>query len=101
MQPKTAVLYCALAAAGLSPAAAQQPARSHPANPAAAVPAVTHASAFDGYRPFANEKPGAWRELNDDVARIGGHVGILRGDTPAPAAGKAGDHAGHRQEPSR
>jgi hypothetical protein len=96
MQPKFAVLCCALAAAWLSPAAAQQSARSHPADPAAAVPAVTHESAFAGYRPLGNEKTAAWRELNDEVARAGGHIGILR--EAAPATGKAASHAGHKPE---
>ncbi|MCW5576626.1 MAG: hypothetical protein KIT13_11075 [Burkholderiales bacterium] len=96
MQPKSAVLCCALAAAWLPPAAAQQSTRNHPADPAVAVPAPAHASAFAGYRPFGNEKPGAWRELNDGVARAGGHAGILREGAKA-----ASGHDGHKPEPAR
>jgi hypothetical protein len=101
MQPKFAVLYCALAAAWLSPAAAQQSARSHPADPAVAVPAVTYTSAFTGYQPLGTEKTGPWRELNDEVGRAGGHVGILRGSGTASATGKAASHAGHKPEPAQ
>ncbi|MBX3652301.1 MAG: hypothetical protein KF771_13105 [Burkholderiales bacterium] len=95
MQAKFAVLCCALAAAWLQPAAAQQGKRSHPADPAVVVPAPAYASAFAGYRPLGDEKPGPWRELNDEVARIGGHIGILRGTAPGPKPDKAGGHAGH------
>lgn len=82
-----------LAAVWLAPAAAQQQnnARPHPADPAAAVPAVRHSSAFAGYQPLGNEKPAAWREANDEVARAGGHIGILK----AASADNAGGHAGH------
>ncbi|MBX3662447.1 MAG: hypothetical protein KF804_08360 [Burkholderiales bacterium] len=95
MQAKLAALCCAIAAAWLSPAAAQQTERKHPADPSAAVPAPVHSSAFSGYQPLGSEKPGPWRELNDEVARIGGHIGILRGTAPGATSGKAGGHAGH------
>lgn len=82
-----------LAAIWMAPAAAQQQsARPHPADPAAAAPATRHSSAFAGYRPLDNDKPAAWREVNDEVARAGGHAGILKA---APAAGGSGGHAGH------
>ncbi len=78
-------LYLAFAAlAALAPhAAAQQPAvKPHPADPAAQVPAAKHESAFTGYRGFREEPLAPWREVNDEVARAGGHIGILGG---APA----------------
>ena len=88
MSAKLAVLYCALAAAWLPSAAAQQAARNHPADPAARVPAPQYHSAFGGYRPLRDEPVAAWREVNDEVARIGGHLGIVRGQ--APVKGQSG-----------
>lgn len=83
MPAKLAVLYCALAAAWLPSAAAQQPARNHPADPDVRVPATQYHSAFSGYRPLRDEAVAPWRELNDEVARVGGHLGIVRSQAPA------------------
>jgi len=90
MQLRLAVLYCACAAYWLPPAAAQQQAAGHPADPRAAVPAPAYASAFSGYRPFRDEPPAPWRAVNDEVARIGGHLGMFGG----------GAHAGHGAKPA-
>jgi hypothetical protein len=61
-------------------ASAQQlTARPQPADPAAQVPAAKYASALTGYRGFREEPLAPWREVNDEVARAGGHIGILRG----------------------
>lgn len=98
MQAKFAALCCALTAVWLSPAAAQQTGRKHPADPSAAVPAPAYASAFTGYQPLGSEKNGPWRELNGEVGRAGGHIGILRSGAAAPAAGNTGSHAGHKME---
>ena len=62
-------------------AAQQQAARPHPADP---VPAVKYESAFSGYRGFREEPFAPWRDVNDEVARAGGHIGIV-----------GGAHAGH------
>lgn len=50
--------------------------------------------AFDGYRPYTPDEPlVSWREANDLVRDIGGHVGIMKG---APdKGGTAGAHGGH------
>lgn len=52
--------------------------------------------AFQGYRPYRVDEPlVGWREANDLVLQIGGHVGIMKG-----AAGKEetpGAHAGHQK----
>jgi hypothetical protein len=107
MKARLAALCCALTAVWLLPAAAQQTERKHPADPSATAPAPTYESAFAGYQPLGAEKPGPWRELNDEVGRAGGHIGILRSGATAPATGNTGNtgntgsHAGHKAEPSR
>ena len=81
-----ALLYCAAVLSPLAATAQQRTTELSPANPSTAVPAVKYESAFTGYRPFRDEKLAPWREVNDEAARIGGHIGIVGG-----AAG----HAGH------
>jgi hypothetical protein len=66
--------------AALAPhAIAQQPARPAPADPMATVPAMKYESAFSAYVPYREEKLAPWREVNDEVGRGGGHVGMFRG----------------------
>lgn len=46
---------------------------------AAAQPStVTYDSAYAGYNVYREGPMVAWRALNDEAARIGGHVGIVR-----------------------
>ena len=66
-----AALACATAAAG-----AQTPAQP-PADRGAAPP-LTYRSAYEGYRPYAEESLAPWREVNDNVERVGGHAGVAR-----------------------
>ena len=68
-------LFAALAA---GPATAQIPARPDPTNPAARVPAPPYRSAFEGFRRLEETPRTRWREANDEAARIGGHIGVLR-----------------------
>lgn len=95
MQLKLAVLYCACAAFWLSPATAQQHANANPADPRAVVPPTQYPSAFTGYRPFRDEKPAPWREVNDEVARAGGHLGIFRNPSGGTTPNATDSHAGH------
>lgn len=72
--------YIALAAlAALTPPAAAQQSRPDPADPVAAVPLVRYESAFAGYAPYREQNIAPWRDVNDEVARAGGHAGIFRG----------------------
>ena len=57
-----------------------------PTDPAAATPPVKYQSVFEGYRSYREEPIVDWRALNEEVGRVGGHVGIFRG---------TGGHAGH------
>lgn len=79
-------LFVALAALAPLAAAQQKAPKPHPADPATSVPATKYESAFTGYRGFREEPLAPWRDVNDEVARAGGHIGIVGG---------AGGHAGH------
>jgi hypothetical protein len=74
----------ALMAAFAPLATAQQEGQPNPADPGARVPAAKYESPFKGYVPYREEKLAPWRELNEEVGRVGGHVGIF-----------GGGHAGH------
>ena len=51
-------------------AASQSPGRADVTDSRAQVPAVEFRTAFEGYRPFADEEQKDWRKANEDV---GGH----------------------------
>jgi len=87
MQLNIVVTACVCAALWVLPAAAQQRHANTPADPQVKVAPPQYQSAYTGYRPLRDEKPAPWREVNDEVARAGGHLGIFSG---------AG-HAGHAQ----
>lgn len=68
------------------PLAAQHVLKPDPLDPAAAVPPVKYESAFTRYAPFREQSVAPWRDVNDEVARAGGHAGIFREHgTHAPA----------------
>lgn len=73
------------AALALPAFAAQPSPASNPASPDAPVRESTYESVFTGYQTYQDEKTASWREVNDEVGRIGGQIGIFGG---------AG-HAGH------
>jgi len=89
---KPYIAFAILAALAPHASAQQQAAKPHPADPAASVPATKHESAFTGYRGFRDEPLAPWRDVNDEVARAGGHIGIVGGagrigpGTGSPAA---------------
>ena len=69
-------------------------AQSTPSDPAqrdALAPEMAYESAFRSYRPYREEDLGSWREVNDEVGRVGGHVGMFR------SAG----HGAKEQEPMK
>lgn len=75
MKHVTWTLFAALAA---TQAVAQEGTRPDPADPKAKAPAVEYRSVFEGYRAQGEPKRIPWREANDEVERVGGHIGILR-----------------------
>jgi hypothetical protein len=63
----------------------------NPADAAARVPQAAYDSAFAGYNPYREQDLAAWREVNDEVARIGGHVRMFGGARHAgPGSAKPG-----------
>jgi len=74
----------ALAACFAGSAAAQHLARPDPADPKASAPARAYDSAFKDYRPYADPDLARWREANEEVGRLGGHVGHAGRGKPAP-----------------
>ena len=100
----------------LAPLAAgqQKSTRPDPADPAAVVPEAKYQSPFAGYTPYRDEPLVPWRDVNDEVARAGGHIGIFGGAghgahgqakpaakspaavTPSPKPATDAPHGGHR-----
>lgn len=77
-----------------------------------ATPQSVYRSAFEGYRPFADEPVRSWRETNDTVGRIGGWKAYAReaqsGDarptaagTSAPAGASTGGAHSNHHAPAR
>jgi hypothetical protein len=75
--------FCAAAAIALAAGAAHAQSRPKPDDPRAATPSPARASAFDGYRPYRDEPLNSWREVNDEVGRVGGHTGVVRAEREA------------------
>jgi hypothetical protein len=74
---------CAVAAIALAAGAAHAQSRPKPEDPRSAAPPPARSSAFEGYRPYRDEPVGSWREVNDEVGRVGGHSGVVRAEREA------------------
>lgn len=86
-----ALALAASAEAQTPPTGAQTPPtgvqpRLRPDDPAVKTPPLAPPSAFAGYRPFLDEPPAPWREVNDEVGRLGGHMGHMKGEAAESAA---------------
>ena len=80
------IALCIVALA-LPAAHAAEPIATPPAADAnARVPETQYRSAFTGYQPFREQKLAPWRELNDEVHKAGGHIGIFGGGAGTRAA---------------
>ena len=86
------IIEFALASTLAVGAGAQQAEQPSVADPNAAVPAYRYESVFKDYRPYAEPEVARWRDANEEVGRIGGHMGHARKavperkSTPEPAA---------------
>lgn len=81
------IVFVALAAAA-GAVAAQDAGRPDARDPAAKVPPTAYRSAFEGYRPFADQEVGDWRKANEEVGAAGGHAGMRPGEGPGAATSK-------------
>ena len=82
-------------------AAAQATVRPDPADPKAAVPARPYESVLKDYRPYIDPDVAHWRQSNEEMGRLGGHVGHVpkaQGPTVQPAAKPPaqGGHGSHK-----
>lgn len=66
------------------------------AQPASA-PDFAYRSAFEGYKPFAEQPVAPWRASNDTVRAVGGWRAYAREaqGAAAPASSASSPHAGH------
>ena len=81
---------CTAAAIAIAAIAAHAPSQPKPDVPAATAPPAARSSAYGGYRPYRDEALAPWREVNDEVGRVGGFTvvkvrdGLARGDYRDP-----------------
>lgn len=75
---RSPIYWIALAALAAGAASAQTGARPDPADPQARAPAPPYQSAFEGFKRLEDAPRPSWRDANEEAARIGGHIGILR-----------------------
>ena len=95
-----------------TPSSAMVAQRADAADPKAVVPPLVYNSVLQGYRPNVEAEVGAWKEINDNVGRIGGWriyakearqpdaaaSGVGAASTPAGSESKpmSAGHAGHK-----
>ena len=82
-------------------AVAQSAGRADPRDPQAKVPPVEYRSAFEGYRPFADQDLRDWRHANEEVGRQASKPApdkpeASRGPSDKGDAPAAGGHGGHK-----
>ncbi len=77
-----------LSASAVGAAFAQSEGKKPSAKPEVRVPPVHYRSAFEDYRPYREQKIAPWREVNDEVARVGGHSGVLKAGQKPEATGE-------------
>ncbi len=86
-------MFRLLSVAALSAAAAG--ASAQPAG-SATTPDIEYRSAFDSYKAWNAQSPRNWREVNEEVERLGGHMGHLRSTplaVPAPTPPAPSPHS--------
>lgn len=93
------LLWVVVLTTGAAPAVLAQPL---PATPAMATKAPVnigvepYRSAFEGFRPWADDPAHDWRRVNNEMKQLGGHVGHLRA---TPSADKPDGAKGEQMMP--
>lgn len=91
----------ASASVSLAAIAQQVPAQPNPLDANAPASASTYESAFKNYQAAADEQVSpdkAWRAANDEVGKLGGHMGHLKreaAEAGAPSPSAPMDHGKH------
>ena len=81
--PRRLVLGAALLCLGPLAQGAAPAARPDPMDASAPVPAFQHVPSFGGYRPYAEQPVGVWRDANERVRQAGGWRAYAREVAPA------------------
>ena len=100
------LLYGAFALMSPPAVAQSTSAAPDPVQSGARVPEIKHKSAFEEYVIYREQPLATWREVNDEVARVGGHLGMFGGarhaghgsGKPGPAKPPAGAPASAPKE---
>ena len=71
-------MLVALSALAAGAAVAQGESKPDAAAPKSAAQPLKYESAFEGFRPFQEQEVASWRGVNEEVARVGGHAGVLK-----------------------
>jgi hypothetical protein len=74
----TRTMLLLLAAAAGGAAFAQRGDANDPRAPETKPPPVIYRSAFEEYRPYREPEIASWRAVNEEVARVGGHIGAMK-----------------------
>ena len=91
----------ALLALAAGTASAQSGSTTDPLDPNARVPAVDYRSPLSTYRPVRDPSVANWKETNEQVGRLGGHVGHTgAGQGSGKPAATPGKDAPRGQQPA-
>lgn len=77
------IMWGALAMVVAGAAAAEKAPPPSPADPTGRAQPAQYRSAFADYRRYDEPEIADWRAVNDEVGRVGGHLGIVRGQREA------------------
>ena len=101
-RPAIVLLGLAMMGAALPALAQTHRDSAPPASGASDTSLPRYSSAFEGYRPFREETPNRWRELNETVGQVGGHAGVLKAGAAAapPAAAQPAAKSPHSIVPA-
>ena len=86
------VFFYVTAACIAATGGAQEP-RNRAADRALDAAALPYDSVFRGYQPYREQNVADWRSVNEEVGRVGGHIGIVGGaghSGPATTKGPTG-----------
>ncbi|HJV76363.1 MAG TPA: hypothetical protein VJ654_19230 [Noviherbaspirillum sp.] len=94
------VAALAMATLSLTAVAQQIYVPPNPADAGVPVPPVSYQSAFKNYQPSreTQETPDqVWRATNDEMGKLGGHMGHIKDEPPSPSASQAPTTAARHQ----